>query len=290
MSKRNESVSKSKVPPDKSMRNSTWQDPLFSTSHVSPLIALWDRVQKTQVDLGFPQELVAYYSSDQWMAASSVLDLGTGNGYYINKLASYFPDKTYRGVDSSEEFIEIAKSEKTVSNIEFGCLDVLDVQGQYDFVIMRLLLQHIQDVGKVLEHAAELTTSNGAALIIEPYFQAHLYRPAVPELKKFLAAYKAEQAAQGFDREIVSLLDDELDSNPLWRLSDRKVFIYPTTFPGGLELFQETIYLMLRIIKTSGSMQYDFDLVEKEWDWWCGLPDAYAQIGLAALHLDRVNP
>lgn len=278
-------MSRRRLPPKRS-----WRDPLFETSHQSDLTEMWDRVQRTQVDLGFAQELVAYYSADTWMEAKSVLDLGTGNGYYLRKLASYFPDKTYCGIDSSQELIAIAESETTVPNISFRYCDLFDAGGQYDFVIMRLLLQHIQDVSRALAKVAEMTRPGGSALIMDPYLPARLFRPEAPELTKFLAAYKAQQAEQGLDREIAAHLDAEIDSNPKWRLADRMVLINPSTFPGTLEIFQETIYLMVKIIETTGAMRYDFDRVRREWDWWCSVENAYVQVGLAVFRLDRVTP
>jgi tRNA G46 methylase TrmB len=68
----------------------------------------WRRLMKYQTALLFPMELAFYHRRQEWHNASSVVDLGTGNGYYLFKLASHFPLKQYTGIDFSGTNIKAA--------------------------------------------------------------------------------------------------------------------------------------------------------------------------------------
>ena len=68
---------------------------------------LWDELQILQADFAIAQELPLYYQSPEWHKSEKVLDVGCGNGHYLNLLNNYFPDKKYFGVDVSSELISI---------------------------------------------------------------------------------------------------------------------------------------------------------------------------------------
>ncbi len=55
------------------------------------LTEIWDRLQRLQTNFCINQELPAYYTCPQWEKARTVLDVGTGNGYYLRKIAARFP-------------------------------------------------------------------------------------------------------------------------------------------------------------------------------------------------------
>src|SRR5262249_11558545 len=135
----------------------SYSDPLFDTEQKRGLVGIWDKMQRLQTDFAIAQELTFYYTSLQWHRAKTVLDLATGNGYYLHKIACRFPDKTYHGVDLSAEFIAIAEKEAAAGNVSFAHRNLFEVTDAYDFVLMRLLLQHVEDVEAMLEQLATLT-------------------------------------------------------------------------------------------------------------------------------------
>lgn len=125
-------------------------NPLFDPED-PVVVEIWDTIQRCQTDFALDLELIAYYASDQWNRAHTVLDAGTGNGYYLSRIATLFPHKQYRAVDICAEFLTKAARNYSGLPIEFRCHDLFDVIGSYDFVIMRLLLQHLDDLGAVLD-------------------------------------------------------------------------------------------------------------------------------------------
>ena len=45
---------------------------------------------------------------DLWRDAERVLDVGCGNGFFLNQLADAFPDKEYLGVDVNAGVLALA--------------------------------------------------------------------------------------------------------------------------------------------------------------------------------------
>ena len=262
-------------------------DPLFETR--KPKISeIWDQMQRLQTDFCIAQELSCYYTSLRWHAAKTVLDLGTGNGYYLGKIAAHFPNKVYRGVDISAELIETAEKGIRGDNVSFSHANLFDVTERYDFVLMRLLLQHLDDVQAVLDHVATLTNSGGAALIIDAHDPFRLFYPDLPEFTRFFAAYAEHERKAGRDRRVVARVDQALASSAAWRLGGTLQLLIPSTIPGNLNLFTRTYTLLVDLVEQTGELQYDFPAVKEAWLRWAKRPDAYAQVGLNLMRLDRV--
>jgi hypothetical protein len=46
--------------------------------------------------------------------------------------------------------------------------------------------------------------------------------------------------------------------------------------------------LLVDLIKEVGELTYDFESVKEEWRRWSVLPDAYTQVGLNLIRIDRI--
>ena len=210
-------------------------DPLLETQ--KPTISeIWDQIQRLQTDFCIAQELTGYYTSPRWHAAKTVLDLGTGNGYYLRKIANYFPNKIYRGVDISAELITTAQKETRERNVSFAQCNLFEVTGRYDFVLMRLLLQHLDDVPAVLDHVATITNSGGAALIIDAHDPFRFFHPEFQEFTRFFAAYAEHERNSGRDRRVANRVEEALKSSAEWRSGgglDHQLPNRPRLYCGG---------------------------------------------------------
>ncbi len=261
-------------------------DPVFGQGNAA-LVDIWANLQTWQTEFCYRQELTAYYASPQWHRARHVLDAGTGTGYYLRKIAALFPDKEYFGIDSSEDFIALA-NEEGGAGIEFQHQDILDVRGEYDFVIMRLFLQHLPDVDAALRHAAELTRPGGSVLIIDAHDPTRFFWPELPRFMEFFAAFRAYEASKGKIRDIGIDLIRRVDQLPGWTLGASVQLLIPSTVPGNLDLFRKTYLSVVEMVEQVGDMEFDYEAVKQEWRWWCSLDRAYTQVGLLLLRLDRV--
>src|SRR5689334_22309349 len=136
-------------------------DPLFLTERPA-LLRIWNEMQVLQTDFGLPHELAAFYASPPWHAARRVLDLGSGNGYYLRQLAARFPGKTYRGYDVARELVTNADEHNATRDVSFVHASLFDAKEQCDFVLLRLVLQHLDDVAAALRHVAALVPTGGS--------------------------------------------------------------------------------------------------------------------------------
>ncbi|MCK7501139.1 MAG: class I SAM-dependent methyltransferase [Comamonadaceae bacterium] len=118
----------------------------------------------------------------------------------MKRLAERFPDKTYVGVDLAPQLVEIAQREAAGNCARFECADMFDVGGDFDFVVMRLLLQHLPSIDEALLKVAQITRSGGSALVIDSLDPARCFSPDLPEFMQFFGSYAQEQASQGRDR------------------------------------------------------------------------------------------
>ena len=262
-------------------------DPLFGTQK-GAILEIWNQMQRLQTDFALAQELTFYYTSPQWHAAKTVLDLGAGNGYYLRKIAARFPDKIYHGVDISAELLAIAAKEAGGGNVSFSHRNLFDVTESYDFVLMRLLLQHLDDVQPVLDHVATLTSSGESALIIDAHDASRFFHPVLPEFTEFFAAYAEHERKAGRDRCVASRVEQAIASSAVWRLGSTLQLLIPSTIPGNMDLFTRTYTLLVDLVEQVGELQYDFFAVKEAWQRWSERPDAYTQVGLTLIHIDRI--
>ncbi len=261
-------------------------DRLFETRRDN-VLGIWDQMQRLQTDFCIAQEMSFYHTSPQWSAAKTVLDVGTGNGYYLGKIAAGFPDKIYHGVDSSAELIAIADREAACGKVSFSHRGLFQVSGTYDFVLMRLLLQHVDDVEAVLEHAAALTNPGGSALIIDAHDPLRYFHPDLPEFKNFFAAYTENERKEGRDRRVAWRIEQALAASPVWEPRESLQLLIPSTIPGNLALFVETYSLLVDLVEHSGKFRYNFPSVKEAWRRWSDTPNAYTQVGLNLIRLER---
>lgn len=257
--------------------------------HSQPLLYIWDSMQRLQTDFCFRQELSWYYNSRQWLDSNNILDVGTGNGYYLGKLATLFSDKIYLGIDSSKEFIEIANNEINSDYISFKYGNAFDIGGNYDFVILRLVIQHLSDIPSLLGHLAEIVKPGGSALIVDAYDAARFFHPPLPQFMNFFKAYTSNELQNGRDRNVIETVNRCLSTSTQWTMGSTMQLLIPSTIPGNLVLMQKNYALLIDLIEGVGKLDYDFEAVRNEWEWWCSLGNAYTQVGLTMMRIERLS-
>src|SRR5262245_53690264 len=214
--------------------DSDGSDPKFNTADAD-VARIWDTLQRYQVDFAIEQERTAYETSLAWQRARTVLDVGTGNGYYLRRIASLFPGKAYRGIYTSQELIAIADP---TDGVEFRCHEVAEETRGYDFAIMRLLLQHLTDPEAMLASVARVTAPGGAAFVIDCCDALRRFEPDLPEFRRFFGAYAEQQASIGRRRDIADRLPDVVRHGREWRVGDHLRLVLSSTRPGNLGYFR----------------------------------------------------
>lgn len=265
---------------------------LFQTNK-NCILQIWDKVQKLQTDLCFPLEISSYYLSNFWgNNISTVLDVGTGNGYFLEKLLDTFPDKKFCGIDTSSELINTAKAVIKNKNIDFVVKDFFSENEQYDFVITRLLWQHLNrlQVEKGLSKLREITRPGGSVLIMDAMDEARLFYPELPEFDKVITEYKRKKLVEEQrDRDIVQTIHDWAKQEEGWAIGLKISIIVPSTIPGNINLFHQIYGLWLDLFEATGELDFDLQPARKELEAWKKEKNSYAQVGMSILRLDLKN-
>ena len=175
---------------------------------------IWSALQVIQADFCFGQEVSAYYTSPAWLAARTVLDVGTGNGHYLARLAGRFPDKQYLGIDVEADHIDVARRTVAQPSLRFERGDLYAATGRYDALLARLLFQHLTRVPEALDAVASLLRPGGVAVIIDAHDAARHFDPAPPEYLRFFRAYAANQATHGMSREAALHVPELVKGHP----------------------------------------------------------------------------
>jgi ubiquinone/menaquinone biosynthesis C-methylase UbiE len=248
-------------------------------------LAEWDDVLGLQVDLFLPHELSVLQQFDPWRAARSVLDVGCGNGYYLSKLAPFFPEKSYTGLDISEELAGLARKFRTRPGLSFAAGDFfrLRPQQRVDLVLMRFLVQHLTDFDAILSRSRENLTPEGTLLIIEPELSRSANQPATPLFEELLKTFEEARVGQGTMRASLDAMADYGRSHPVWEtVGDMRVSIpHVGPFAGS-----KVVAMYLRwvdLCQRSGLFAYDFDGAREEIHQWAGEPSSLSRIGLRFL-------
>ncbi len=158
-----------------------------------------------QVDLfwSLEFELLKKYGLQDGMA---VLDCGCGPGRLIELLKEHMPGLRFTGLEMDPHLVEAAGSLLT----QRGLIDCWIIQGTaeasglpdstYDFIIMRLVLEHVPDPLLALRNLARLLKPGGRIVIISNDFEYHLRTsPPVPQLDRLYEAYCASRRKDGGD-------------------------------------------------------------------------------------------
>jgi len=272
------------------MRNDTGQtcsDPHFVTQKPA-ILDIWDQMQRLQTDFAIAQELSFYYTSPEWQTAKTVLDIGCGNGYYLGRIANRFPEKIYRGIDLSAELVAVAEAESGSRNLSFSCRDLCEVTDSFDVVLMRLLLQHLDDVPAFLDEVARVTNPGKSAFIIDAHDPVRFFHPEFPEFTTFFAAYSEKERRAGRDRCVENRVRQALASSTAWQLGGITRLVIPSTIPGNMALFAKTYTLLVDLVEEAGEITYDYAAVKEAWRRWSQIPGAYTQVGLNMIRIERV--
>jgi ubiquinone/menaquinone biosynthesis C-methylase UbiE len=249
----------------------------------------WDEIQHVQAEFGYRQEVAALYGEPTWLAARSVVDVGTGNGWWLSRLQQLFPDKAYVGLDVSATLIErAAERHPPITFVATDHAAAPRVLGQrFDFLTARLFMQHVTDVDGALTAFAQLVRPGGGALIVDSHDAARLFSPDVPRFREFFDAYRALQARGGRDRAVGDRLERALQRRHDWSVGRAGRVTLPSTVGDNLQHFRSYYRLMLRIVEATGVMAWDFPSVVAEWEAWCADDRAYTQLALDVLVLRR---
>ena len=133
-----------------------------------------------------------------------MLDIGSGNGYFLCRMAERYPDKQFTGIEISEPFVERAfktAREMKLSNVRF-IHDKCPVQGmkeKFDFILARLTIYCSSDREDVLAWAYEILENRTRIGVIELDYDWIYTYPHNPIINKVFAVHRREFEVHGAD-------------------------------------------------------------------------------------------
>lgn len=259
---------------------------ILDTSHKAAL-SNWNRLLEIQVEMFLPYEINYYLANEAWRKAGHVLDAGCGNGYYISRVQSFFPEKSYTGIDISEEMTSIAKSRFADSGIAFQQADFLEYQPQkpFDVVIMRLIVQHMSGFHAILDHASKLLSAQNRLIIIEPDMDGFRNIPKTPLFTRLLKEYGEYAEKTRKNRALLPNLVKLAQEVPDWHVVGESLVAVPRIGPLTGTRFIEMFHLWIDIFEGANLLKFPFDKARVELDEWAHANTSYSQIGFRVIEL-----
>lgn len=150
-------------------------------------------------------EFAALESLPIWRNARSVADVGCGNGDYVARLKSTFPEKQYAGFDTSDVLIKLATENYAETGISFHSKNIADAisTSSFDAVILRFVVQHLEDHTTFFESLKSILSDDGFAVVIEPDLEASAAMPELTGFRELVTAYNEVARACGSTRSML---------------------------------------------------------------------------------------
>lgn len=162
---------------------------------------LWNWFLRGQTNLYFSQESALLSKLLCWRGARNVLELGSGNGVYLSRLSELFRDKSFLGVEIDPAFVEQAQAQFERDRLTFlqgdaekeckGCIN------QFDAVLYRLTLQHLNNPRLSLTLAHRYLTQGGYVIIIDSYDPAKSRSHEMPIFEEALRQFNERMRIKG---------------------------------------------------------------------------------------------
>lgn len=167
----------------------------FFEKHSAP----FDAELRKQVDLLWPRE-VECLETHGLLKAKTVLDLGTGNGYFLSRLAERHPEKLFTGIESSPSLAGMAPRTSNMRVLNGSC-PFAGIDGHFDLVLARLSLYCMPNREDVLRWAHSLLNEGGRIVVMDVDDSLKTCWPP-SELWDLIIAAMAKEIGPSADRRI----------------------------------------------------------------------------------------
>jgi ubiquinone/menaquinone biosynthesis C-methylase UbiE len=167
-------------------------------------LELWNRQLELQVELTIQEDIEYLQRLPEFRRSKRILEIGCGNGIFLSGIARSFTDKTFVGIDINEKLLASAyRRSARRENLRFQKRDIYEIEcfdTKFDFIIIRLVVQHLKDLEGFLQICSRLLRRSGSMLIIEALDAKTTFSPGVPEARQLFGAIRRTQPKGGPER------------------------------------------------------------------------------------------
>jgi len=185
---------------------------------------LWDAFLQGQAELFFEPEFIWIANQQWWEGVKSVLEIGSGNGAYLSKLADQFQNKTFLGIEKLPLSVKQANERYARDKVEFqeGDAEIFNEQltNSAEVVIFRLTLQHLKKPLLALQNTWDYLLPNGHVLIIDSCDSAKKTSHPITAIDKALELVAESQRSNGIGNRKISLEILQMLENQQSQLSE----------------------------------------------------------------------
>ena len=234
---------------------------------------LLDEVYCTQVEYFFPVEVELYVRCSRWMSAGRVLDVGTGNGCFIERMARAFNNKSYIAVEIAPEQLSIAR-ERSQGTVGFLDCSAETVGGTYDAILMRFVAQHLTDVAGALRHLRTCLRPGGIVYITEGIPERVRFVPRMSAFEALLAALQRQRRSVGRDMCALNEIEAVAVRAGLTVVEDHTM---PVTAYSGVRKKQLAAMeaAILSFLKHQRPVEGDYDSAFEQLQMWATTPMSF---------------
>ena len=155
---------------------------------------------KAQVDLFWNKEIRCYQQFGL-TDGMSILECGSGPGYVTEKILDEFPNCNTTAIEIDTYLIDILKKVAEKRKIKIAQQSITDLgfkDNSFDFVITRLVLEHLPDPEEAIWEVHRVLKPGGKAIFIDNDFEMHLKTyPEIPEINILYQAYCQSRISEG---------------------------------------------------------------------------------------------
>jgi SAM-dependent methyltransferase len=229
------------------------------------------------------QHDVSSYSSDPtFINAGRVVDLGTGNGNHLAILAQAFPDKVFTGIDNDREAIEIASTRHRLGNLHFVEGDVEDERlhvmvGSNDYVIARLLVQHLTSVSRFATQVSSILNSKGELLVVDVHESSKRFLPDMPTYRSIFCRFREHQRHKRGNEEVFTL-PLVLKQNG-FIIQDEIIVVKNTDSHYKKDVLYDVLVTNLSVLEKTYGIAGNYVTARQELDRWRSADSSYASLG-----------
>lgn len=99
----------------------------------------------------------------------SLLEIGTGSGYFLSFINSEFPRATLSGIEYDPRLLEVTKEKVPFANCLKGDAELFDFGNEkFDVIVSFQVIEHLYDPGAMLDRVKNHLKPNGIFIVSTP--------------------------------------------------------------------------------------------------------------------------